>query len=163
MQWHCYHFLHRYNVSSFFKYMPNLSHKNLKVLYVTRIRFLNSLSVHYPNNKCFINPDIRSWFYMILSLCPILSYIKLKIATFSHSSWKTLLECPQHASQTCTNTYIILKVKQCSSSSPSLQPCLLKFKVNTSKKKKWGQDKIIEAKRMVKVDFFFELPFLCAY
>ena len=69
--------------------------------------------------------------------------------------WWALLECPQHASQACTNTCIILKAKQGSSSSPPLQSCLLKIKVNTSKNNKGGEDKSIEAKRMVKVFFFF--------
>jgi hypothetical protein len=44
-------------VSSFFKYRLNLSHKSLKVLYLTRVRSLNSLSVHDSNNKHFTNSD----------------------------------------------------------------------------------------------------------
>ena len=93
MQRHCYLLLHRYSNSKtnvlLFKHGPNFLYKNLKVLYFTRVRFLNSLSVHVPNNKRFTNPDIRSWLHMLLSLCSMLSSTKLKIANFSHFPCKS--------------------------------------------------------------------------
>ena len=67
---------------------------------------------------------------------------------------KHCLNVHKHASQACTITYP--KSKLSSPSSPPLQPCLLNVKINTSKNKKWDQDKPIEAKRTVKVDSFFK-------
>lgn len=56
-----------------FKYMPNLSHTNLKVLYFTWVCLLNSFSIHDPNNKWSTNPYICCWLHMLLFVCPILS------------------------------------------------------------------------------------------
>lgn len=47
-------------VSFLFKYMPNLSHKTLKILYFSWVYFLNSLSIHNPNTKYSTNPNIHS-------------------------------------------------------------------------------------------------------
>ena len=73
-----------------------------------------------------------------------------------------IFECSQHAQEhiqkTCT---IFLRAKQPSSSSPSLQPCLLKFKMKTSGNKKWRQLKPWwEDKRMVKLAFFYFFIFI---
>ena len=78
-------------MSCFFKYRPNLLHKYLKVLYFTWFHILNSLSIHDPNNKRSTNPDICSWLYMFLSLCPVLSQTKFKITNFSHSPCKNIV------------------------------------------------------------------------
>lgn len=76
---------------------------------------------------------------------------------------RTMFKCPQHVSQTCTKTCIILRKKEGSSSFLPLQSCLLKFKVKTSEKKKWSQEKTSEANRMVKLDFAFQNCHFCAY
>ena len=47
-------------IYSFLKYVSNLSLKNLNVVYVTRVRFLNSFSVHEPNSNRSTKPNILS-------------------------------------------------------------------------------------------------------
>ena len=79
---------------------------------------------------------------MLPTLCPIPSQTKLKITNFSHSRCKSNV----WMSTTCFTNIYNLKSKKISSS-PPLQPCLLKFKAKTNKNKKWRQVKPREDKR----------------
>ena len=161
MQWHRYPLLNRHRNTKtgiiFLKYGPNLLHKNLNVIYVTRVHFLNSLSVHKPNNIWSTNYAIRSWFHLLLSLRPIISSINLKITIFFYSPCKI-------SAWIATTCFTIMYKNKYNSKSKTIF-LLLSFisEILGELKQKQNEGKWRRQVRVDRVFFFTKLPSLNMY
>ena len=140
MQWHCYPLLNRYSnfkTSSLFPqtWAQPLTQKSKCIMFHSSS--LSKLSLRPQSQQQFFHKSGHSFLISYASLsAPYSHKPSSKLQPSPTLFAKAMYECPQHASQACTKTCLILKTTEGSSASHPLQSCLLKFKVKIGKNKK---------------------------